>query len=499
MIGGMTRTRPVHAFGDDALGTGDALEVAARIRSGEVSAGEVRAAALRRAQLVQPLLEAVACTGATDRASTQRTGSTPDARDAGNARDARDRDRTGPFAGVPTYVKDNVDVAGLPTTQGSRAFTARPAGTDSPVVTQLRALGLEVLGKSRMPEFGLSASTEFADAPPVRNPWHPGHSAGASSGGAAALVAAGVVPLAHGNDGGGSLRIPAAACGLVGLKATRGRLVPDPNDTRLPVRIVSQGVLTQSMRDTAAFFAAAEARRRNRSLPPVREVTGPSRTRLRIGLVLDSVTGTPTDEETRAAVRDTAALLEDLGHHVEEVPPPATEQFAEDFSLYWGMLGLLICSTGRFAFGRDFEVARTEELTRGLAGMCRSRLRKLPGAVRRLRCSTRDYRALFTRSDVLLSPALAHTTPRLGELAPTLPFDELFPRIQTYVGFTPLNNAAGGPALALPVGRSRTGLPIGGHLSADLGDERTLLELGFELESARPWPRADQVDAVPVG
>jgi amidase len=231
----------------------------------------------------------------------------------------------------------------------------------------------------------------------------------------------------------------------------------------------------------------------------VREVTGPSRTRLRIGLVLDSVTGTPTDDETRAAVRDTAALLEELGHHVEEVPAPGGQRFVEDFSLYWGMLGFLICRTGRLAFGRDFAVDRTEELTRGLADMCRRHLLHLPGAVRRLRRSSHDYRALFTRTDVLLSPVLTQTAPPLGELAPTLPFDELFPRIESYVGFTPLNNAAGGPALALPVGRSRAGLPIGAHLSADIGDERTLLELGFELEQARPWPRADQVTPVPAG
>jgi amidase len=390
---------------------------------------------------------------------------------------------------VPTYVKDNVDVAGLPTTQGSQAFTARPAAADSPVVAQLRELGLSVLGKTRMPEFGLNASTEFGDAPPVRNPWHPDHAAGASSGGAAALVAAGVVPLAHGNDGGGSLRIPAATCGLVGLKPSRGRLVADPNDTRLPVRIVSQGVLTRSVRDTAAFFAAAETGRRSGALPPVREVTGPSRTRLRIGLALDSVTGTPTDEETRAAVRDTAALLADLGHHVEEVPAPATDRFVEDFSLYWGLLGFLICRTGRFAFGRDFDVTRTEDLTRGLADMCRRQLRHLPGAVRRLRRSTRDYRALFVRSDVLLSPVLAHTPPPIGELAPTLPFEELFPRLVAYVAFTPLNNATGTPAIALPLGATADGLPIGVHLMARYGEERTLLELAFELEAAKPFRR----------
>ena len=467
----MTGARPLHAFCDDALGTDDATAVAARIRAGEVSAAEVRAAALRRVELVQPALQAVECAVA----------------------DARPPATHGPFAGVPTFVKDNVDVAGLPTTQGSRAFTALPARADSPVTAALRRLGFDVLGKTRMPEFGLSASTEFAAGPPVANPWNPEHSAGASSGGAAALVAAGAVPLAHGNDGGGSLRIPAAACGLVGLKPSRGRVVADPDDSRLPVRIVTQGVLTRTVRDTALFLSAAETQRPRPELRPVGLVSGPPRRRLRVGVVLDSVTGVATEEETRACVRGTADLLADLGHRVEEVPPPATEQFVADFSLYWGLLGLLICSTGRLAFGKDFEVARTEDLTRGLAGMAREHLRQLPGAIRRLRRSTRDYQALFTRSDVLLSPVLGSPPPALGALAPTLPFDELFPKIQAYVGFTPLNNASGSPAVALPQGLSRDGLPLAVHLAADVGDERTLLELAFEIEQARPWPRADQV------
>jgi amidase len=187
---------PVHAFADDALGDGDATEVAARIRSGEISGVEACEAALRRAEAVQPVLAPVAYV------------------DPAAALAAARRHVAGPFGGVPTYVKDNLDVAGMPTNQGTDAFVARPARRNSPFVAQLEALGLVVLGKSRMPELGLNASTEYARAAPVRNPWQPSYSVGASSGGAAALVASGVVPLAHGNDGGGSIRIPAAACGL---------------------------------------------------------------------------------------------------------------------------------------------------------------------------------------------------------------------------------------------------------------------------------------------
>jgi amidase len=467
----------VHAFGDDALGDADATELAAGIRSKEITGAEACEAAIRRSEAMQPLLNAVECA------------------DHARALAAADAPSPGPFAGVPTYVKDNVDVAGLPTGHGTDAFVPKPAAEDGPFVEQLKAVGLTVLGKSRLPEFGFSASTEYAHREPVRNPWHRGYSAGASSGGAAALVAAGVVPIAHANDGGGSIRIPAAACGLVGLKPSRGRLVPDAADTRLPVRIVTQGVLTRSVRDTARFYAGAEAHWRSPRLPPIRSVEGPSRTRLRVGVVVDSVTGTATDDETRACVLSAADLLSDLGHSVEEAPMPVSRRFAEDFSLYWGLLGLLVATAGTRVLDRDFDVSRTDNLTRGLARMCRRELARTPGMIYRLRRSTQEYRKVFTRLDVLLSPVLGHTTPPIGHLSPTLPFEELFPRLQAYVGFTPLNNASGGPAISLPLGRSAGGLPIGCQLSADLGDERTLLELAFELEQARRWPRIQ--DAIP--
>ncbi len=475
----MTASTPVHAFGDDALGDSDATELAELIRTKQVSAAEVCEAAILRAEAMQPLVNAV------------------EYADYDRARAAAEATTSGPFAGVPTYIKDNVDVAGLPTNQGTDAFVAKPAAKDSPVVSQLKALGVNVLGKSRMPEFGFSASTEYVRAEPVRNPWNLDYSSGASSGGAAALVASGVVPIAHANDGGGSTRIPAAVCGLVGLKPSRGRLVPDPADTRLPVPIITQGVLTRSVRDTARFYSGAEGLWRNPKLPPIRSVEGPSRTRLRIAMVVDSVIGTGTDEETRVCVHETAAILEDLGHQVEEIPMPVSRQFAQDFSLYWGVLGLLASRMGTRVFDPAFDVSRTDNLTKGLAEMCRGQLARTPGMVYRLRRTAKEYRRIFTRHDVLLSPVLTHTTPLLGHLSPTVPFDELFPRLQAYAGFTPLNNASGGPAISLPLGMTTRGLPIGCHFSADIGDERTLLELAFELEAAKPWPRIQ--DSTPGG
>jgi amidase len=463
--------KPVHAFTDDVLGDHDATALTKMIARKEVSAGEVCEAAAGRADRVQAELNGV---------------HHPDFE---RARDGADDVPDGVFAGVPTFVKDNVDVANLPTNHGTAAFEAKPAPHDSPFVTQLRSLGLVILGKSRLPEFGFSASTEYADGDPVRNPWNPDYSAGASSGGSASLVAAGVVPLAHANDGGGSIRIPAAACGLVGLKSTRGRFIADPLEKQMPVKIISQGVVTRSVRDTARFFAGMESHWRNPRLPPVRSVEGPASTKLRVGLVVDSPSGVRTDVETRDAVEQTAALLESLGHRVEEVDPPVADTFGDDFAHYWGLLGFAITATGKRIMDPDFDATRTDNLTRGLAAMFRKDLLRTPGMLVRLRHSTRLYREAFRRHDVILSPVLGHTTPEIGHLSPTLDFDVLFQRLTEYVGFTPINNTAGGPAMSLPLGRTAEGMPIGVHLSADLGDERTLLELAFALEEARPFAR----------
>lgn len=464
-----TRETTVHTFGDDALGHLDATGVAARIAAGEITAREAVEASLARAAAAAGLAAI-------------------ETLDFDRGLEAATRPRTGPFAGVPTFVKDNVDVAGLPTGEGSAAFTARPARRTSPAVDQLLSTGLVSLGKSRLPEFGFSPSAEFASADPVRNPWNPAYSSGASSGGAAALVASGVVPIAHGNDGGGSIRIPAAACGLVGLKPTRGRLVADPKDLSLPIRIVTQGVLTRTVRDAAAYHFAAEHHHRNPTLPPVRLVRGPSSTRLRVGVIVDSVVGR-VDDETRAALGVTADLLSDLGHHVEEAPLPVGPEFVDDFGIYWGFLAFALCAAGKRMLGPDFDRARTDGLTRGLDARYRRNITRTPQMLYRLRRTTRRAADLFTAYDVIASPVLGHTTPRIGYLSPTQSFDELFEKIVAYTAFTPLNNAAGNPAISLPLAATAAGLPLGVHFSAAHGDERTLLELAFELEQARPFAR----------
>ncbi|MET0952940.1 MAG: amidase [Aeromicrobium sp.] len=464
-------TTRVHAFGDDALGDLDSVGVAAAVAAGDISAREAAEAAIARAELVNPSLNAI-----------QRP-------DFERALTASDTPSTGLLAGVPTFVKDNTDVAGLPSDQGSLAVKARPAASHAPFTEQLLSAGFTVLGKSTMPEFGFNASTEYETLPPTRNPWHTGYSAGASSGGAAALVASGVVPIAHANDGGGSIRIPAAACGLVGLKPTRGRVVAAAEAARLPVDIVSNGVVTRTVRDTATFLAATQAYRPAVGLPALGLVEGGADRRLRIGLILDSVTGTPTDEDTRKAVLAVSDLLTALGHDVVEVELPVDRRFMEDFKHYWGMLAFSTQHFGRRVMSPDFDKTLTDPLTRGLARRFLRQAWRTPAAIRGLKRSEQRYRAAFEDVDLLLSPTLGYATPELGHLSPAVDFPVMFDRLVQYVAFTPLNNASGGPAISLPLGRSSVDMPIGVHFSADHGDEQTLLELAYELEAAQPFAR----------
>ena len=467
-------TNRVHAFADDALGDLDAVGVAEAISAGSISAAEAVDAAIARAAVVEPRLNGIV-TPDFDRARTTAAAGT----------------RSGVFAGVPTFVKDNTDVEGLPTGHGSAAvIDPKPAAADEPFAAQLLSTGAVNLGKTSMPEFGFNATTEFQDAEPTRNPWHTDYSCGASSGGSAALVAAGVVPFAHANDGGGSIRIPAAACGLVGLKFTRGRELPSAEAKDLPVNIISNGIVSRSVRDSAAFLAAVDRHTPNRALNRVGLVEGPSDRRLRVGLILDSLRST-TDDETRAAVLDLARRLEKDGHEVVEVPLPVDEAFVQHFLHYWAMLGFSMHRFGGRLLHTTYDRSLNDSLTKGLAREFLRKPWRTPGAIRALKRSESIYQQAFRDEsvDVVLSPVVGYTTPLLGHLSPAAGYEVMLPRLLDYAAFTPANNAAGGPAISLPLAQTSDGRPIGIHFSATHGDERTLLELAFELEQSVGFAR----------
>ena len=466
----------MHTFGDDLLGSHDATSLANLIRRGDVSAEEVLRATLARARKAEPSIHGLVTPIPSDINEPE----------AGASRAAKSD--PGIFLGVPTVVKDNTDVKGFPTTHGTAAVRPRPAIHTSPFARQLLAQGLVCIGKSTLPEFGFNATTEPAHDAPTRNPWNLHYSTGASSGGSAALVAAGVVPIAHANDGGGSIRIPAACCGLVGLKPTRGRLVDNDAAKSLPINIVSDGVVTRSVRDTANFYSGAERYFRNAKLPAVGCVEGPSARSLKIGLVTDSINGHATDATTREAVESTARVLEKLGHTIVPMDIPVASTFPEDFALYWGMLAFGVRFNGKRLIHPDFDKSRLDGLTLGLDKAFRRRFYKLPSTLWRLHRSHQDYAKAMTTYDAVLTPVLGHTTPKIGYLDPRVDFETLFERLTRYVSFTPLANATGAPAIALPATLDHHNLPVSIQLMGRHGGERTLLELAFALEDTMTWP-----------
>ncbi|HZC50899.1 MAG TPA: amidase [Mycobacterium sp.] len=471
--------RRVHAFGDDALGDLDAVGLSAAIRAGWVSRADVIEAAISRTEAVNPVLNGVAHK-AFERARAAAAANPP-------AVFSRF------FEGVPTFIKDNVDVAGQPTMRGADAWTPFDAVADGEFTKVYLATGPTSLGKTQMSEFGFSAAAEHPRLGPVRNPWDTDHTAGASSSGSGAFVAAGVVPIAHANDGGGSIRIPASCNGLVGLKPSRGRLPLDPELRRMPVGIVTNGVLTRSVRDTAAFYREAERVWRNPKLAPVGDVTGPGRQRLRIAVLTRSV-HRECSPQLRELTLKTASLLEELGHRVEHVDePPVPASFSDDFVLYWGFLALAQVRAGRRLFGKTFDHTRLDALTLGLDRHTSRNLHRLPAVIMRLRRMRRRSAEFFRSYDAVLTPTVADETPRVGYLAPT-DYQQLMQRLIDWVAFTPWQNVTGDPAISLPLAQTADGMPAGMMLAAEMGQEALLLELAYELEEARPWARIQAPD-----
>ncbi|MCV7193891.1 amidase [Mycolicibacterium brumae] len=459
----------VHSFTDDALADLDAVGLVRALQAKQVSAAELAEAAIARTEAVNPALNGLAYQ-AYDRARATEAGH-------------------GYFAGLPSFIKDTTDVAGMPTMKGTDAWTPTPIAQDGKFTAVFGTLGFTLLGKTRLSEFGFSCTCEHPRLGPVRNPWDTDRTAGASSSGAGAFVAAGVTPIAHANDGGGSIRIPASCNGLVGLKPTRGRLPAESEYRQLPINIVADGVVTRSVRDTAAFYREAERVWRHPKLPPIGDITGPGKRRLTIGVTTESLRR-DSASGVRAATEETAALLEELGHRVEWVNrPPAPESFPDDFLLYWAFCSMATVRSGKRLFGPSFDKSKLDNLTMGLDRHAVRNLHRLPAAIARL-AATRRRMAKFTgRFDVLLTPTVADEPLPVGAIDPMDDYPNIVDKLVDWVAFTPLHNVTGDPAISLPLARSESGLPIGMMFAAPLGSDATLLELAYELEDARPFAR----------
>jgi len=451
----------------------DATETAALIKSGRTSSAEVVQASIDKALRLQPKLNFLVASDF-DRALAK----------------AKAGGQTGPFAGVPFLVKDLDDFVGLPTRSGSRAMLRLPpAGRQDPLIDAYAKSGVVVIGKSSTPEYGFLPTTEPTAFGPTRNPWDPSRSSGGSSGGAAVATAAGVVPFAHASDGGGSIRIPASCCGLLGLKPSRGRMTGTRGQTKITDLSVDH-VLTRSVRDSAVMFAATEDVGPGAQHPAVGLVTAPLKRRLRVGLVVDGGSGKPPTPEVRAATENSARLMESLGHRVVPTKWPMAPDFIQDFLLLWASGAAGVADGVAKARGRPADTGVLEGFSLGMARMYREApADALPRALERLKAAALAYDSWFVanRFDVILSPVLAAPPPPIGFIGPDVPFDTLVERLSEYVGYTTCHNVAGAPAMSVPLNWTPGGLPVGTQFAARVGAEGLLFQLAYQLEAARPW------------
>lgn len=456
----------------------DATALAAAVRNGELSARESVESAIERIERLDDQLNAVVVRRF-DEALAEVDRGLPD----------------GPFTGVPTLVKSlGVDVAGFPTTRGSRLFADKIADNDSELVRRYRVAGMVVLGATNTPELGLNPSTESALHGPARNPWRESHSTGGSSGGSSAAVAAGMVPVAHANDGGGSIRIPASMCGLFGLKPSRGLVSPAPSAAMAAITS-HQHAVTRTVRDSAALLDISSG-----PLPgDAFGIAGPRTTfvdavgrdpgRLRIGLMTTLLNGPDTHPDCVAAAEMGARLAESLGHEI--VPLDVTWETAAVQAPSGVLMGtaVAVAIEDRLAeLGRDLRDDDIEPFTRVIYD--RYRGGKAVDVVRALQAAQDIGWAIgkvFDRIDVLLTPTLCRPTPELGYLDTQDPA-AMYQRAIQFSGWTSPFNVTGMPAMSLPIAQDATGLPLGVQLVADQAHDELLLSLAGQLEAAAPWP-----------
>lgn len=424
----------------------------------------------------------------------------------------------GPFRGVPFLVKDlTATMKGVRQTEGSRFFADHVADHDSTLVARYRRAGVVIVGKTNTPEFGLAPFTEPVLHGPTHTPWKLGHTSGGSSGGSAAAVAAGIVPMAHGGDGGGSLRIPASCCGIFALMPSRGRMPHGPDHSEAWFGFATEHVLSRSVRDSAAMLDAThgpDAGAVYLAPPPVRpfldEVALPPG-KLRVGLTRTPYLPGVVHADCTTAVEDAARLLESLGHNVEEVDLAIDpQQFASDLFTHICVAVAMGVAQGEALLGKRATAAEFEAAT----WLCNLLGRQHPAsavalAKERLQALSRRIAGFFDSHDVLLSPTLARPPVKHGELVPhgaeaamqsfiahmnlsmalRLPgvVDRTLERVFEFMPFTPLANVTGRPSMSVPLFWNGDGLPVGVMVTGGVGDEATLFRLAGQLEQARPW------------
>ena len=455
-------------------------ELAGLVRSGELSARELVQSSLDRIEALEPQINAFVDVFADEALA---------AADAVGPGDER------PLAGIPVAIKNNTPVAGKRLTFAADLFGDFIAPYDHNVVTRLRNAGAIVIGTTKLPEFGIQPTTETRRFGPTRNPWDLERTPGGSSGGSAAAVAAGMVPLAHANDGGGSTRIPAACCGLVGLKAQRGRvsMAPAAGEQFLAI----DGVVTRTVADTALVLDVLAGYELGDAswAPPPPEPFADAATRepsgLRIGMALTPpLPDAELDPDCERVTREAAALLSELGHSVEEVEPPM--QSEEVSRLFTAVFGPMVCSTialGAMVAGREPGEDDFEALSGWLYELCKG-IDSVTAyaAMLQLQAVARGIVQWGSAYDVVLTPTLAQPPLPLGTLDPDAPDPAAtFRRSGHFTPYTPVTNITGSPAISLPLGAREDGLPIGVHLIGAPAGEGDLLALATQVETARPW------------
>ncbi|MNQ88792.1 6-aminohexanoate-cyclic-dimer hydrolase [compost metagenome] len=398
---------------------------------------------------------------------------------------------------MPILLKDlNTYLQGTSTSNGSRLFKdAPPATFTSTLISRYETAGAVPFGKTTSPEFGLTTTTESLLWGQTRNPWNLKMSAGGSSGGAASAVAAGIVPVAHATDGGGSIRIPASYCGLVGLKPTRYRTPSGPSRLEGWFGASVANVVSHSVRDTALFLDAGQGHEKNSPYwagpmqRPYIEELGRDPGRLRVGLVRESMTGAPLDPAIAKVLDATVKQMLALGHEVDELRLPIQAQ--QLFGAHGAVVGnslLALVHDREKVLGRTLSQDDLERITYGVLDTAG----KVTGEnVIRARQSfeaiTMTMEQQFENYDVILSPVTANLTPELGELSLSQPFESYAKKAMGSASFTVLANVSGQPAISLPLGMSDNGLPVGMMFTAPLGGEDVLLRLASQLEQASPW------------